>query len=354
MPPSPAPLSPVAPVQALVTIAGLGAVVPSRVLTNSDLEAMVETSDAWIIERTGIRERRLAGPEEATSDLAAEAARRALADAGVTADELDLIVVGTATPDHPLPSTACLVQRALGAGRAACLDISAACTGFIYGLAVAEGAIAAGRCRIALVIGAETLSRIVDYRDRATCILFGDGAGAAVVRRNETPGQGLLSVFLAADGTGADVLRIPAGGSRLPASPDTLAKGLHFVHMDGPEVFRFAVGAMVTAFRRSLEEAGLGFGAVDLLVPHQANARIIDAAVRILRVPPSKVFHTIEAYGNMSSASIPVSLDEARRQGRLRAGNTVVLVAFGAGLTYGGAVLRWNGPTGQQPQGGTA
>jgi len=360
--------SPRGPVAA---IAGLGSEVPAKVLTNEDLERMVDTTDEWIVERTGIRERRLAAPEEATSDLAVRAAERALEDAGLAPAELDLIIVATATPDHLFPSTACLVQRALGAGGAAAMDLSAACTGFIYGLAVAEGVIASGRHENILVIGAETLSRITDYTDRNTCILFGDGAGAAVVRRVRDGGDdgrrpgcgrgtprtaagpcasrtapGLLSVFLTADGESADLLGLPAGGSRLPASADTVACRLHYVKMDGPAVFRFAVGAMVRSVRRCLRASGLGVSDVDLLIPHQANARIIDAAVRLLRVPREKVFHTIESCGNVSSASIPISLDEARRRGRLRPGDTVVLVAFGAGMTSGGAVIRWDGAAG--------
>lgn len=349
---------------------------------------MVDTSDQWIVERTGIRERRLVSPEQATSDLAVEAARRALADAGARPDEIDLIIVATACPDMLFPSTACLVQRALGAGRAAAFDLSAACTGFIYALAMAEGAIAAGRADTVLVIAAETLSRITDYTDRATCVLFGDGAGAVVVRRapvtqppaapTESVGRpaypptatspaadpptagwlgtappgllnappGLLSVYLAADGTGADLLSLPAGGSRRPASAETVAARLHYIHMNGPEVFRFAVEAMVRAVREVLRPLSLRPADVDLLVPHQANARIVDAAVRFLRVPPGKVFHTIEKYGNISAASLPVSLDEARRQGRLHPGDRVLLVAFGAGMTYGAAVLRWGGPGG--------
>lgn len=362
----------------IAVIAGLGSVVPERVLTNQDLEGMVETSDEWIVERTGIRQRRLAAPGEATSDLAAEAARRALADAGIEPGEIDLVIVATATPDTLFPSTACLVQKAIGARRAAAFDLAAACTGFIYGLAMAEGAIAAGQARTVLVTGAETLSRITNYQDRSTCILFGDGAGAVVLRRAQAPvaatpaasaaataltspspgpepaAPGLLSSYLRADGTGSDLLGLPAGGSRLPASAETVARGLHYIHMDGPAVFRFAVEAMVRGIRESARAAGLGLGDIDLFVPHQANARIIEAATRFLRIPGGRVFHTIEKYGNMSAASIPVSLDEARRQGRLRPGDVVGLVAFGAGMTYGGAVLRWGPPGGGAGAAGAA
>ncbi|HCW51489.1 MAG TPA: 3-oxoacyl-ACP synthase [Clostridiales bacterium] len=334
-----------------VTLAGLGSALPGRVLTNGDLERMVETSDEWIVERTGIRQRRLAAPHEATSDLALAASRKALSDAGMDPADLDLIIVGTVTPDMPFPSTACLLQDALGARRAAAMDLGAACTGFIYGLAAAEGFLASGRFRTVLVVGAETLSRITDYQDRSTCVLFGDGAGAAVVRRATSAGGGLLSVYLAADGRGAGILRLPAGGSRRPADMETVASRQHFIHMDGREVFRFAVRAMVSAVKESLHRAGLRVSDVDLFIPHQANTRIIDTAVRLLGIPPEKVFHTIETYGNISSASIPVSLDEARRGGRLRPGDTVLLVAFGAGLTYGGAVLRWEAAAARAPAG---
>lgn len=340
----------------VAAVIGIGSALPLHVLTNGDLETMVETSDQWITERTGIKTRRLAAPEEATSDLATLAARAALADAGLCAGDIDLIVVATATPDHLFPATACLVQEALGAKNAAAMDVSAACTGFIYGLAVAEGAIATGRAHNVLLIGAETLSRFTDYQDRTTCILFGDGAGAAIVAPaaapavdpaaapvGNSPGTGILSIHLGSDGSGAELLSLPAGGSRRPAAPETVANGRHYIQMNGPEVFRFAVGALIKSFKESSRLAGIGPGDVDLLIPHQANARIIDAAVRFMRVPETKVFHTIETYGNISSASIPVSLVEARRQGRLKPGDVVSVVAFGAGLTYGGAVIRWGG-----------
>jgi 3-oxoacyl-[acyl-carrier-protein] synthase-3 len=328
--------------QTIATLAGLGTSVPDRVLTNQDLERMVDTSDEWIVTRTGIRERRLAAPDEASSDLAAAAGRRALAAAGLGAGDIDAILVATVTPDSPLPSTACLVQKTLGASRAAAFDIAAACTGFIYGLAVAEGLIAVGRHDTILVIGVETLSRVTNYQDRNTCVLFGDAAGAAVVRRSAHPGRGIRSIYLGADGNGGGILHIPAGGSRLPASPETVAAGLHYVHMNGPEVFRFAVEALVGSVKQALRLAGMEMGEIDLLVPHQANIRIVDAAARLLRVPQERVFHTIENYGNISSASIPISLDEACRQGRLKAGDRVVLVGFGGGMTYGAAVLEWD------------
>ncbi len=331
---------------------------------------MVDTSNEWIIERTGIRERRLAAPREAASDLGAEAARRALDDAGLRPADIDLILVSTATPDHLFPSTSCIIQKLLGARRAAAMDITAACTGFIYGLGVAEGLLARGRFGTILLVATELLSRITDYKDRSTCVLFGDAAGAVVLRRADAASAGLrrsggprregaspnapglLSVFLSADGRGDGILSLPAGGSRLPTSRETVDARQHFIHMDGQEVFRFAVGAMVKAFRESLRAARLKAEDLDLVVPHQANSRIVDAATRLLGLDPRKVFHTIERYGNVSSASIPLSLDEARRQGRLKDGDLVALVAFGAGLTFGGAVLRWGwvGPGRRQDQ----
>jgi len=313
---------------------------------------MVETSDAWIVERTGIRYRRLASAEEATSDLAVQAARRALDDAGLGAADLDAIIVATVTPDHPLPSTACLVQRALGARRAAAFDLAAACTGFIYGLALAEGLIAAGRHETVLVVGAETLSRIVDYTDRTTCILFGDGAGAAVVTRARSAEHGLLWLELGADGDEAELLVVPAGGSRHPASVATVAERLHYVKMDGHGVFRYAVEVMGRSVASVLGRLGLCVEDVDLVVPHQANRRIVEAAARFAGVPTDRIFHTIEEYGNMSSASIPVSLDEARRRGLLEKGDLVLLVGFGGGMTRGAALLKWGLGSPEAGQGG--
>jgi len=323
-----------------VSILGLGMFVPERRLTNAELEKMVDTSDEWIRSRTGIRERRIAEPEQATSDLATVAARAALADAGVGPEELDLIIVATAVPDMAFPATACLVQRNLGAERAAAFDLEAACSGFIYGLAVGAQFVATGTYGRVLVIGAEVLSRIANWTDRNTCVLFGDGAGAAVLG----PSSGrrtLLTTHLGADGRGADVLKQPAGGSRLPASRETVEQGLHYVSMNGKEVYKFAVRIMGTAVSAALNQAGLSPSDIDVLIPHQANLRIIESAAEWFGMERERVIVNVDVYGNMSAASIPVALVEAARAGRIKEGDIVVLVAFGGGLTWGSAVLRW-------------
>lgn len=324
-------------------ITGWGMAVPERVLTNADLERMVETSDEWIRTRTGIRERRIAAPEESTATLATRAALQALQRAHVSPQEVDLIIVSTSSPDHLFPATAALVQDAIGAMRAGAFDLLAACTGFIYALSMAANAIRSGSIRTALVIGAETLSRIVNWQDRNTCILFGDGAGAFVLQAAEQPG-GLLAEVLHADGSGADLLTLPAGGSKLPASAETVAQGLHFVHMNGREVFRFATRVMAEAVEEVLAKAGLSKEAVTVIVPHQANRRILEAAARGLKLPLEKFVINLDRYGNTSTASIPIAVCEAVAEGRIRPGDTVVFVGFGAGLTYGAAVARWTGP----------
>ncbi|ACA59173.1 beta-ketoacyl-ACP synthase III [Candidatus Desulforudis audaxviator] len=323
-------------------IVGIGSCVPERVLTNRDLEALVDTSDQWIRERTGIRERRIAGPDQSTSDLAVVAARRALADAGIEPGELDLIVVATATPDMIFPSTASLVQERLGCGPVAAFDLSAGCTGFMYGLVVGAQFIAAGTYRTVLVIGAETLSRILNWEDRSTCVLFGDGAGA-VVLQPVPPGRGLLAARLGSDGSGGDLLKLPAGGSRLPASALTVEQKLHYVHMNGREVFRFAVRILGEAAAEVIREAGLRQDQIDLFIPHQANIRIIEAAAKRLDLPMDRVMVNVDRYGNTSSASIPLALEEAVHSGRLADGDRVVMVGFGAGLTWAAAVLDWVG-----------
>ena len=321
-------------------IVGVGAALPERVLTNFDLEKMVDTSDEWIRTRTGIRERRIADEKTATSDLAIAAARQALERAGVKGEEVDLILVATVTPDMVFPSTANLVQVGLGATKAAAMDLEAGCSGFIYALAVGGQFIAAGLYETVLVIGAETLSKITDWTDRNTCVLFGDGAGAAVLRP-VSPERGFLSFYLGADGSGGDLLQMPAGGSRRPTSPETVQQRLHFIQMNGSEVFKFAVRVMGEASVRALEMAGLTTKDVDFLVPHQANLRIIDAAVKRLNLPPDRVVVNLDRYGNMSAASIPVALEEAWREGKIKDGDVVVMVAFGAGLTWAATVLRW-------------
>jgi 3-oxoacyl-[acyl-carrier-protein] synthase-3 len=309
-------------------------------MTNKDLEKIVDTEDAWIVDRTGIRERRIAGEGVATSDLAAQAAEKALADAGLTAADIDLIIVATATPDMPFPSTACLVQDKIKASKAAAFDLSAGCSGFVYGLVTGAQFIKTGLYKHVLVIGAETLSRILDWSDRNTCVLFGDGAGAAVL--GEVPaGYGLLGAELGADGSGGELLKLPAGGSRLPASLDTLSNSMHYVHMNGNEVFKFAIKVMGEAAVKALEHAGLSSRDVDCLVPHQANIRIIQSAAKRLKLPMEKVVVNVDRYGNTSAASIPIALDEAVHDGRIKHGDTIVLVGFGAGLTWASAVIKW-------------
>jgi len=323
-----------------VGIVGIGSDAPEGILTNQDLEKMVDTSDEWIIERTGIRTRHIADANTTTAVLATNAARRALEDAGLSGEDVDLIVVGTATPDMFFPSTACLVQRAIGAGKAAAFDLAAACSGFIYGLNAAAGMIRNGNHETALVIGAETLSKILDYEDRATCVLFGDGAGAAVVRRVE-PGRGIIATRIRSDGNFGEMLMLPGGGSLHPASAETVANRLHYVKMNGNNVFKAAVKSMADIVQRGLEDAGLAASDVDLFIPHQANMRIIEATAKKLRIPMDRVFVNVDRYGNTSAASIPIGLDEARREGRLKSGDLVAVVAFGAGFTWGSALLRF-------------
>ena len=324
-------------------VVGWGKYVPGRVLTNDDLSRMVDTSDEWIRTRTGIRERHVAEDGETTASTAIQAARQALEVAGLRPAQLDLIVVATVTPDYLFPAAACLVQDALGATRAAAFDLSAGCSGFIYGLSIAAHLVCAGVYRTVLVIGAETLSRITDWTDRDTCVLFGDGAGAVVLQAGEDEG-GVLATVLGADGSGGDLLRLPAGGSRNPASHQTVAEGLHFIQMKGREVFRFAVRTMPAATQQVLEMAGLSLADLNLLIPHQANQRIIEAAARALDLSPEVVYSNVERYGNTSAASIPIALSEAAEEGRIQPGDLVVCVGFGAGLTWGAAAIRWTRP----------
>lgn len=323
-------------------ILGWGAYVPRRVVTNADIAQLVDTSDEWIVERTGIRERRLAAPDESTASMAIAAAEQALAGAGADPLAIDLIIVATATPDYVFPATACLVQRGIGASRAAAFDLGAGCSGFIYALAMAAHAIEAGACRHALVIGAETLSRITNWSDRGTCVLFGDGAGAVLLGQAHNPG-GILATHLGADGAGADWLILPAGGSRRPPSAETVAQNLHTIQMDGQKVFRFATKIIPDATRKVLEQVGLSVADVDMVIAHQANARILQAAAERLGLPRQKMYANIDRYGNTSAASIPIALCEAADAGLLQPGHRVVLVGFGAGLTWGAALLEWRG-----------
>jgi 3-oxoacyl-[acyl-carrier-protein] synthase III len=328
-----------------VGVTGVGVYVPERVLTNADLERMVETSDAWITDRTGIKERRIAAEDEAASDMALPAARQALERAGVDPSELDAVIVATSTPDMLFPSTAALVALALGAERAAAYDLLAACSGFVYGLAQAYGQVSSGISRTVLVIGSEALSKIVDWDDRATCILFGDGAGAVVVER---VGEGGFAGFeLGADARGADDLYIAAGGSRVPTTAETVSKDMHLIRMRGQEVFRFATRIMVSSAEKLLEECDLSVDEIDLYVPHQANKRIIDHAAKNLALPPEKVFLNIERYGNTSAASIPICLADAVASGRIEPGTRILMSAVGGGFTWGSAYLTWTGENGR-------
>ncbi len=323
-----------------VGILGIGSYVPETVVTNFDLEKTMDTSDKWIVERTGIRERRIVKKGEATSDLATKAAERALADAGVSAEEIDLIIVGTVTPDMIFPSVACLVQENLKAVNAAAFDLTAVCSGFIYGLVTGSSFIKAGTYKKVLVIGAEALSAITDWTDRNTAIIFGDGAGAVVLGET-SPGYGILGVDLGADGTGGDLLKVPAGGSRMPTSAETIMQGSHFIHMDGNEVFKFAIKIMGETVNKALENAKLSAAEVTYLVPHQANLRIIQSAAKRLGLAMDKVVVNVDKYGNTSAASIPIALDEGVKSGRIKNGDVIALVGFGGGLTWGAGIIKW-------------
>ncbi|MUG43424.1 beta-ketoacyl-ACP synthase III [Paenibacillus woosongensis] len=323
-----------------VGIIGTGKYVPERVLTNAELETMVETNDEWIVSRTGIRERHIAAPDQATSDLAYEAAVQALKSAGLAAEDIELIIVATITPDMTFPSTACILQEKLGAKKAAAFDLSAACSGFVYSLATANGFIQTGMYNNALIIGADALSRITDYTDRNTCVLFGDGAGAVVL--GEVPeGRGFLSFDLGAEGAGGELLKLEGGGSRCPASEETVRSGKHFIYMNGREVFKFAVRVMGTATEEVLRKAGKDKSEIDLFVPHQANIRIIQSAMQRLDLPEEKCVINVDKYANTSAASIPLALVEAVEEGRVEEGDTLLLVGFGGGLTWGASVLVW-------------
>jgi 3-oxoacyl-[acyl-carrier-protein] synthase-3 len=325
----------------IAAIRGLGVYVPSQVVTNRDFEQRLETSDQWIVERTGIRERRWAGPGETVATMARAAAGDALHRAGLTADQLDQVIVATATPDYVLPSTACYLQALIGAERAATFDISAACSGFIYGLTIAEGMIASGQATNVLVVGGEKLSSITDMEDRSTAILFGDGVGAAVVGPAGEDGRGILSTFIKSDGRLTQLLYIPSGGSADPISEKALRERTIYMKMSGREVFKHAVLTMAEACDEAIRRAGIRPEDIDLLVPHQANIRIIDATAKHGGIPAEKVVVTVDRYGNTSAASIPMALADAEASGRLRPGMIVLLVAFGAGLTWGSAVVRW-------------
>jgi 3-oxoacyl-[acyl-carrier-protein] synthase III len=328
-------------VRPFAEVASVGVAVPPRVVNNHDLSQVLDTSDQWIVERTGIRERHIAGPEQTVAMLSQEAAEQAMAAAGVTAAQLDSIVCATVSPDRLLPSLACDLQALIGAENAAAFDIGAACPGYIYALTVAEGLIASGQSETVLVVGAEKLSTITDFQDRSTAILFGDGAGASVVRRSSAPGRGILSTFIKSDGRLAPLLYRPGGGSADPISEKVVCERSHFMKMAGREVFKAAVLAMANACDEVLTRAGITADQVDLLIPHQANLRIIEATAKHAGLPMSKVMVNVDRYGNTSSASIPLALGQAVAEGRVGPGSVLLLVAFGAGFTWGSAVIRW-------------
>ncbi|MDD5678055.1 MAG: ketoacyl-ACP synthase III [Kiritimatiellae bacterium] len=326
-----------------VSIVGTGSYLPKRVLTNADLAKVMDTSDEWITTRTGIKERHIAAVDQATSDLAAEAARRALRHAGLTAEELDMIIIATVTPDMFFPSTACFVQKAIGASNAICFDIEAACSGFLFALETARQFVGSGAITTALVIGADKLTAITDWEDRATCVLFGDGAGAAIVRSR--PGvRGIIATAMASDGNLGHLLFMPGGGSRNPATAQTVKDRLHFLKMAGKEVFKYAVGSMLSASKAALKKANMTIDDVDCVIPHQANMRIINAIGERLGVPLEKYYINLPSTGNMSAASIPVALDEAVRAGFVKDGAVVLMMAFGGGFTWGATLMEWRKP----------
>jgi len=322
------------------SITGVGAYVPERIMTNAELEKLVDTSDEWITSRTGIRERRIAAPGQFTSDLGAEAARRAMARAGVKAEEIDLIIVATITPDMPFPSTACLVQSKIGAHRAAAFDLEAACSGFIYALEIAQQFIMSRTYNTVMVIGAEKLSSIVDWEDRNTCVLFGDGAGAAILQ-NRPNSHGLLTAVMGADGRKADLLFMAGGGSRCPATAESVTSRMHYLRMEGKETFKNAIQAMQTAAEEALRRCELDISQIKCIIPHQANRRIVDAVGERLGAKPEQIFVNLHKYGNTSAASVAIALDEAVESGFIQKGDLILLVVFGAGLTWGAAVIEW-------------
>ena len=323
-----------------IKIAGIGSYTPDKVLTNADLEKMVDTSDDWIITRTGIKERRIGSDDQATSDLGIEAGRLALKDAGLTADDIDLILVATNTTDTPFPSTACWIQKGLKADHVPAFDISAGCTGFIYGMIIAESLILSGKNKRILLLSPEMLSKVTNWKDRNTCVLFGDGAGAVVLEESADD-SGMLSSYWRADGNLAELLLLPGGGSRMPVTHEMVDQNLQYLHMKGNEVFKHAVKRMGEAAVESLKEAGLTTDDVDYLIPHQANIRIIDATGRRLKLPPEKVFVNIHKYGNTSVATVPVGLAELYQEGKLKKDDIIVMDAFGAGFTWAALVYRW-------------
>ncbi len=321
-------------------IIGWGKYTPVNILTNEELAKTVDTNDGWIRERTGISERRIASSKETTAMMAIHAAQEALEVADVGPNEIDLVIVATATPEYPFPATACLVQDALGAEHAGAFDLEAGCSGFVYGLAVATAMIRSETYKTVLVVGSETLSRVVDWTDRATCVLFGDGAGAFLLRAGTEPG-GILSTVLGSDGSGGELLIVPGGGSKNPAGAETVTSRMHYIKMNGREVYRFATRVMASAAKQVAQQAGWPFEKIDLFIPHQANLRIINSAAKALNLADGKVFVNLEKYGNTSAASIPIALCEALDEGKVKSGDNLLMVGFGAGLTWGACAVQW-------------
>ncbi len=328
------------PTATRAAVLGLGMYVPERVLTNDDLAKIVDTTDEWIVQRTGIRTRHIAEPDQAASDLGVPASLSALKEAGVAAADLDLIIGATTTPDMIFPAMACLIQDRIGASRAGAFDLLAACSSFVYGIISAAQMIEAGAATHVLVVGSEVLTKLVDWNDRATCVLIGDGAGAVVMGPSKN-GAGVLSSVVGADGSAGDILKLPAGGSRIPITNEAIAQGLHRARMDGQAVFKLAVQVVPDAIRQVVHQAGLTLDDIKAIVPHQANQRILEAVARDMDLPMDRFVSTIETYGNTSAASVPISLWEARRAGRIRDGDHLVLVAFGGGFTWAACVLTW-------------
>ncbi len=322
-------------------ITGTGISVPKKILTNADLEKMVDTTDEWIVTRSGISERHLVEDGICTSDLGAGAGNMALESAGLAAEELDLIIVGTMSPDRLFPATACVIQEKLGAKNAAAFDVSAACSGFLFILSIAEQYIRTGTYKNILVVGAETMSRFIDWEDRTTCVLFGDGAGAVVLQGRDEDNRGIITTRLFTDGSYRDALYLPAGGSARPASAESVERREHYLKMEGKELFRIAIKALTNASRTILEDTGFTLDDVDVFIPHQANIRIIKMVANLLDMPMEKVYTNIERYGNTSASSIPIALDEATRSGRIKNGDLVLLAAFGSGLTWASTLVRW-------------
>ncbi|HHT9158434.1 MAG TPA: beta-ketoacyl-ACP synthase III [Candidatus Brocadiaceae bacterium] len=323
-----------------VSITGIGSYLPRKILTNYDLEKMIDTTNDWIIQRTGIKERRITENGVTTSDLATKASLKAMKDAKVSPKDLDMIITSTITPDHFFPSTSCYIQQKIGATRASAFDILAACAGFIYAISIGQSFVSSGAAKTVLVVGAECLSKITDYKDRTTCVLFGDGAGAVILQKSEKKHQ-ILYTNLAADGSQADVLIMPGGGARNPASLESVQKRMHYIQFKGKEVFKLAINNITKLIIETAKKNNLKPKDIDLIIPHQSNLRIIEATMQKLGLPMEKAFVNIDKYGNTSSASIPIAIDEARKAGRLRKGNIVMLVAFGGGLTWGSSLIRW-------------